>query len=765
MYEGDEHRMRRLVSRVGRKVLPWLQYRHFWNLTIAITTFCIVCILLLIAISYALFVQVIDGEYNRLGEIEVTRINENFNSVVEEISILSNQLLTNNNVQACLFKDEIDYLARYHAYRAMKSSLAINRYLSNISLINAGIGSSLNLNTVSDEDIHEILRINAGAGTGFMRIFTYPVENQQGASDQLLFSINPMNSPLAKSQSTIVLWVDVNRIFNQMLHMSDMDSAIALYNGTTVFAHSNALNRLNKDDLQQLIRQRLPADPADGPIWLSLYGNQYLTFSMPVGMFNWQLIYLYRTDRMPARARLVLLIGLIGIALLGMAVLAAIMYVRHIYQPIGQLMEHVPEKFKAGSERTDEFAALFMYYEEMTNQNSGLSESMQSVQDFVRRSYFTQLLEASNRGDAKAAPISAMLGDQLRFPQYAVAIFDVWACDENVFANRPILPQTVMIGEIESSIPCKNRVELLVREDDRLILVAGLDEALNYAELIRRLEVISAQHASGSQLEISICVGQPANGHTSIGQSYQQAVEQTANRFLMGNHGVLWQQNGYAARPDEPVLQQFALQFLTEIKTASLQRIRGALGELCALLTGCKHADAVDAMQHVMRIVIDKLDKSMPADQKEKISAYIRRIPDERYIGDAVEHLSFLFYDFANAISNRALIKQYALVEQAKQYINQHYGDCNLQIDDLAEQMEISASSLGGLFKYITGIPFYKYVNDMRLKHAEQMLLSTDTPIIEISHNVGIINYTYFFTMFKKKHGVSPKIYRSNKVS
>ena len=65
----------------------------------------------------------------------------------------------------------------------------------------------------------------------------------------LLFSINPMNSPLAKSESTIVLWVDVNRMLNQMLHQNDMDSAIALYNGATVFAHSNALDQLNKEEI------------------------------------------------------------------------------------------------------------------------------------------------------------------------------------------------------------------------------------------------------------------------------------------------------------------------------------------------------------------------------------------------------------------------------------------------------------------------------------------------------------------------------------
>ena len=52
------------------------------------------------------------------------------------------------------------------------------------------------------------------------------------------------------------------------------------------------------------------------------------------------------------------------------------------------------------------------------------------------------------------------------------------------------------------------------------------------------------------------------------------------------------------------------------------------------------------------------------------------------------------------------------------------------------------------------------YINDVRLSRAAEMLKNTDNKITYIAFLCGFEDSNYFSTAFKKKYGISPKIYR-----
>ena len=52
------------------------------------------------------------------------------------------------------------------------------------------------------------------------------------------------------------------------------------------------------------------------------------------------------------------------------------------------------------------------------------------------------------------------------------------------------------------------------------------------------------------------------------------------------------------------------------------------------------------------------------------------------------------------------------------------------------------------------------YVQQIRLNHAEKLLISTNKSIAEIAENVGYHNKGFFYRIFKEKYGVTPKEYR-----
>lgn len=53
-----------------------------------------------------------------------------------------------------------------------------------------------------------------------------------------------------------------------------------------------------------------------------------------------------------------------------------------------------------------------------------------------------------------------------------------------------------------------------------------------------------------------------------------------------------------------------------------------------------------------------------------------------------------------------------------------------------------------------------EYINDLRLNYASNLLLNTNTPVLEICFSCGFQSVSYFYKVFKKKYQISPNEFR-----
>lgn len=78
----------------------------------------------------------------------------------------------------------------------------------------------------------------------------------------------------------------------------------------------------------------------------------------------------------------------------------------------------------------------------------------------------------------------------------------------------------------------------------------------------------------------------------------------------------------------------------------------------------------------------------------------------------------------------------------------------------MASLCNMSSSYFSRIFNKIMNMNFNDYVNHIRLKEAEKLLVSTDLNITEISNQVGFSTTSYFIKLFKQNKGTSPKQYK-----
>ena len=101
------------------------------------------------------------------------------------------------------------------------------------------------------------------------------------------------------------------------------------------------------------------------------------------------------------------------------------------------------------------------------------------------------------------------------------------------------------------------------------------------------------------------------------------------------------------------------------------------------------------------------------------------------------------------------------LIRQAKEYLEHHYADAELSLNEVAAQANLSASHFSAVFSQETGQTFKEYLTAIRINKAKELLRMTMLRSAEIAYQVGYNDPHYFSSVFKKNTGLSPIQFRS----
>jgi len=94
-------------------------------------------------------------------------------------------------------------------------------------------------------------------------------------------------------------------------------------------------------------------------------------------------------------------------------------------------------------------------------------------------------------------------------------------------------------------------------------------------------------------------------------------------------------------------------------------------------------------------------------------------------------------------------------VKSAIRYMTDNYAE-SVNINHVAEILQLTPNYLGVLFKKETKITFRDYLNMIRLNQAEDMLRAGKGNITEVAQKCGFKDVFYFSRLFKKHKGATP---------
>ncbi len=202
---------------------------------------------------------------------------------------------------------------------------------------------------------------------------------------------------------------------------------------------------------------------------------------------------------------------------------------------------------------------------------------------------------------------------------------------------------------------------------------------------------------------------------------------------------------------------------LKDIQTAiGLKDAFSVEKNLSLLLDSCKKRPNVSYIYfrflctNILKLLLDGLAEN----SGRSFESYAHLIYQSKHISEIEALLLPLVKRLSAKLEKEQDAPNYALC-MVKQYIHKHYGE-DLSLDILAKEVYLTPHYLSALFIEETGCGINRYIKNVRMEKAKDLLLHTNLKINDICRQVGYSNLSYFCKSFAEEFGTTPNNYRNS---
>lgn len=148
-----------------------------------------------------------------------------------------------------------------------------------------------------------------------------------------------------------------------------------------------------------------------------------------------------------------------------------------------------------------------------------------------------------------------------------------------------------------------------------------------------------------------------------------------------------------------------------------------------------------------------------------RCSTDMERLPDSLLQMDSnafFEWISEKFERCCEENCSRSTRRSQRIAEDVRQYIEENYADANMSLNVLAFHFGMTANYLSGMFKKMFDMNFSAFLEQVRMRHAQQLLNDTALSVDDVALRTGYTNSDSFRRAFKRTFGVNPSQFRSS---
>jgi AraC-like DNA-binding protein len=272
-----------------------------------------------------------------------------------------------------------------------------------------------------------------------------------------------------------------------------------------------------------------------------------------------------------------------------------------------------------------------------------------------------------------------------------------------------------------------------------------------------------ARKAFGLSFSATIC---PIPGGTvALSGHYLRAVQASNYRFTRGADAIIWADETEALSPSSTYVYPIEKEGMlcTAIKLGKYEEARKEYKEIVGTAVDYPYYIAQSVVLRTALAVSSTIETVERNNGSKILSDIVSLISRINGLETLVE-TDFAFYDVfrsvAECMETIRKDKHVSLVTGVDKLIEEGYKNPNFSLNLIADELRLSPSYVGRVYRKLSSRSVAEAITKKRLDVAAALLRDTRLPVHEIAAGIGISNGAYFFTLFKKTYGLTPKEFR-----
>ena len=120
-----------------------------------------------------------------------------------------------------------------------------------------------------------------------------------------------------------------------------------------------------------------------------------------------------------------------------------------------------------------------------------------------------------------------------------------------------------------------------------------------------------------------------------------------------------------------------------------------------------------------------------------------------------------MIQEYCSAVQ-KAISREYSDLVECVLYKLDRLYTTDIDLDDWAEELEVTKTNLINQFRKEVGETFPAYLTNLRLRKAAELLITKDLSIAQVAAAVGMPDMITFSKQFRREYGEPPTTYRKN---
>lgn len=318
---------------------------------------------------------------------------------------------------------------------------------------------------------------------------------------------------------------------------------------------------------------------------------------------------------------------------------------------------------------------------------------------------------------------------------------------------RKVLPHIETV--LRTALDDVNLLPLLLHHNEILCLVGSSDTTWSVEDSLKLLQRQLSTYFSATPI-FCYCTG--VDSLYSAKESYEQCRQAYGMLFYGSENTLLQASQIHMAQAVPP--EQFSCLVGSILDALHIGDLRKAFSSAHSEFMRWKQCCLAPERARITCLrIVDSIRYSVAINETpEEFSQHQAGIENAQSLEDVENHFQTVLH-LLTQYKGRPFESHKREVQEVLRYLHTHYGE-NITLENLAETTCLNRSYLCRVFKKEMGMSIFSYLNDFRMKRAEELLLKGDNMYIkEVASQVGIDDPFYFTRRFKEYFGMSPKDY------